>query len=142
MTKKTILIAFILFFTLFINNSYSTDIYDFNRKTNTFIQYVNNDDYLAVEHLHYDLKTGASMNATIDIYHYKSFNEVRVIYSILYRVYDQSEAVVQVRDALRRFIKEKGFLSYEYIRKDTTKLRKTDENEIFMDYTVYVKVNK
>lgn len=142
MTKKTIILS-ILLFLIILGTIFSDDSIKFNeRKTNTLVQYVDDNDYLETEKLTYIVNNNPAYDSLITIYYYKSFDEARIIYSILYRTYDQSEAVIQVRDHLRKFIKEKGFLGYEYLRKDTTKLRKTDDGQIYIDYTAYVRFNK
>lgn len=143
MTKrKPIIFPIILFILIILNIINFINAEEFNNKSNTFPQYIDNSEYLETEKLTYVLNNNSAYDSSITFYYYKSFDEARVIYSILYKTYDQSDTVTQIKDHLRKFIKEKGFSRYGYIKKDTSKLRKTDNNEIYVDYTVYVKFYK
>lgn len=98
---------------------------------------------LEYETSEYEINSNLHEDAHLQITYYKAFDEARVVFSCTYRTFNRESAVEHIKNALQQFCKDHGYLRYDYIRKDSTKMsRDPDTNVVYQEYTSFVKFNK
>lgn len=76
----------------------------------------------------------------ITIYYREALNEFRLIYTCPISLYDEGDAVVEVRDTMLDLLKSKNKFHYERLRVDEFRYRKTLDGTNVVEITVYCKV--
>lgn len=76
----------------------------------------------------------------ITIYYREALNEFRLIYTCPISLYDEGDAVVEVRDTMLDLLKSKNKFHYERLRVDEFRYRKTRDGTNVVEITVYCKV--
>lgn len=77
---------------------------------------------------------------SITIYYREVLNEFRLIYTCPVSLYDESDAVVEVRDTMIDLLKSKNKFHYERLKVDEFRYRKTHNGTSIVEITVYCKV--